>query len=55
MVFSVKDRAALLWCENASRLTENEWVYRKILQKEFEKLQPEDFEDLIALEPIVLL
>lgn len=45
-----KDRAAQLWCENASVLTDNEWLYKKVLQKEFEKLAPDDFEDLIALE-----
>ena len=50
-----KDRAAQLWCENATILTGTEWVYRKVLQKEFEKLQPTDFEDLIALEPIMFL
>jgi type III restriction enzyme len=48
-----KDRAAELWCENATILTGTEWIYRKVLQKEFEKLQPSDFEDLIALDPIV--
>ena len=47
-----KDRAAQLWCENASMLTGTEWVYQKILQTEFEKLRPDEFEDLIALEPI---
>ncbi len=45
-----KDRAAMLWCESASRLTDTEWVYQKVMQKEFEKLRPGDFEDLIALE-----
>ena len=49
-----KDRAAQLWCENASQLTGTAWVYKKVLQKEFEKLHPEDFEDLIALDPIML-
>jgi len=44
-----------LWCENATILTGTEWVYRKVLQKEFEKLQPSVFEDLIALEPITVL
>ena len=48
-----KDRAAELWCENATILTGTEWIYRKVLQKEFEKLQPSDFADLIALDPIV--
>ena len=50
-----KDRAAELWCENATVLTGTGWVYRKVLQKEFEKLQPTDFEDLIALDPILVL
>ena len=48
-----KDRSACLWCENAALLTGTEWVYRKVLQKEFERLQPTDFEDLIALDPII--
>jgi len=47
-----KDRAARLWCENASLLSGTPWVYHKVPQKEFESLQPDDFEDLIALEPI---
>ncbi len=50
-----KDRAASLWCENATLLTDTEWRYRKIPQKEFEKLRPDDFDDLIALEPVRLL
>lgn len=47
-----KDRAAQLWCENATILTGTEWVYKKVLQKEFEQLRPDEFDDLIALEPI---
>jgi type III restriction enzyme len=50
-----KDRAARLWGENATLLTGIEWHYRKTLQKEFEKLRPDDFDNLIALEPIRLL
>lgn len=50
-----KDRAAVLWCENASLLTGVEWHYLKVPQKEFEKLHPDDFSDLIALEPVRLL
>lgn len=50
-----KDRAAQLWCENATILTGTEWVYKKVLQKEFEQLRPSEFDDLIALEPIMLL
>jgi type III restriction enzyme len=41
-----KDRVAVLWCENATRLTETSWEYIKVPQKEFEKLQPDEFSDL---------
>jgi type III restriction enzyme len=50
-----KDRAAQLWCENATILTGTEWQYKKVLQKAFEQLHPDDFSDLIALEEITLL
>lgn len=49
-----KDRAAQLWCENATLLTETAWTYLKIPQKEFEKLQPSDYADLIVLAPPAL-
>ena len=51
---SHKDRAARLWCENAALLTGTEWHYIKIPQKEFESLRPDEFDDLIALEPVGL-
>ena len=41
-----KDAAALLWCENASRLTGQRWRYVKVPQKEYDKLQPVKFSDL---------
>lgn len=44
-----KDRAATLWCENATMLTGTPWRYLKVPQKDFEKLQPADFADLMAL------
>ena len=50
-----KDRAARLWCENATLLTGTEWRYKKIPQKEFEKLRPDALDDLIILEPVRLL
>jgi type III restriction enzyme len=50
-----KDRAAQLWCENATLLTGTQWQYKKVMQKGFEKLRPDDFGDLIALEPVTLL
>jgi type III restriction enzyme len=50
-----KNRAARLWCENATKLTDDEWQFKIVMQKEFERLGPDDFVDLIALEPIKLL
>ncbi len=41
-----KDRAASLWCENATRLTGTDWQYIKVKQKEYEQLQPDDFKEL---------
>jgi type III restriction enzyme len=49
-----KDRAAQLWCQNASVLTDTAWAYIKIPQKEFENLRPDEFSDLIAFEPMTL-
>lgn len=46
---SHKDRAARLWCENATRLTGTRWAYLKVLQSEFEKLLPTEFSDLLVL------
>lgn len=44
-----KDRAAQLWCENATALTGTAWQYLKVPQKEYEKLQASAFSDLGAL------
>lgn len=44
-----KDRAATLWCENASALTGQQWSYLKVPQAGFDKLQPTAFSDLAAL------
>ena len=41
-----KDRAADLWCENATFLTGTEWRYLLSPEKEFDKLQPTIFADL---------
>lgn len=43
-----KDRAAQLWCENATVLTGTTWKYLKVPQKEFEALQPALFSDLLV-------
>jgi len=45
-----KDRAATLWCENATMLTGTPWRYLKVAQKEFAKLQPSEFGDLEVLQ-----
>jgi type III restriction enzyme len=44
---SHKDRAAQLWCENATQLTETFGAYLKVLQTEFEELLPTEFSDLL--------
>lgn len=45
-----KDRAAQLWCENASQLTHQSWTYLKVPQVGFDKLQPSLFSDLNVFE-----
>lgn len=44
-----KDKAARLWCENATKLTSRSWAYLKVPQAEFDRLQPTVFYDLLAL------
>lgn len=44
----LKDNAAFNWCESASHLTGKPWKYLKVPQKDFEKLHPVSFEDLVA-------
>jgi len=46
-----KDRAAQLWCENATQLAKRPWAYVKVRQTEYKKLQPTLFEDLLILKP----
>jgi len=41
-----KDRAAHIWCENATLLTGVSWTYVKVRQAEFAKLQPGEFSQL---------
>jgi type III restriction enzyme len=45
----MKDNAALIWCENATELTGTTWNYIKVPQKEFEKLRPDDFGELVSI------
>lgn len=52
---SHKDRAATMWCENATLLTETQWGYIKVPQKDFEKLEATDFSDLTVFAPLRLL
>ena len=49
-----KDAAALLWCENASKLTGTPWRYTKVPQKDYEALRPSRLADLAALQPASL-
>lgn len=46
---ALKDQAAERWCESATELTDTQWRYLKVPQKKFEELQPNDFDDLLAL------
>jgi type III restriction enzyme len=41
-----KDRAAKLWCEYVTDLTNMPWQYLKIPQREFTQLEPNEFSDL---------
>ena len=41
-----KDRAARLWCENATLLSVQAWHYLKVPQKEYGSLKPDEFADL---------
>lgn len=41
-----KDRAARIWCENATLLAGTRWNYLKVPQLEFGKLQPSDFAEM---------
>jgi type III restriction enzyme len=50
-----KERAAHLWCENATRLTSIPWAYLKVLQTAYKQLQPTRFEDLLVLDQKKLL
>jgi len=42
----LKDRAARQWCENATELTGSKWKYLKVSQREFEKLRPDNFNEM---------
>jgi len=41
-----KDRAAKLWCEYATDLTQVRWRYLKVPQPDFKRLEPNQFSDL---------
>ena len=44
----LKDNAAINWCKTATELTGKNWNYLKVGQKEFEKLHPTEFDELLA-------
>jgi type III restriction enzyme len=50
-----KDRAARVWCENASVLTGTQWEYIKVPQKDFETLEATHFSDLTVFGAPALL
>jgi len=45
---ALKDDAASNWCDNATQLTGTNWKYLKVLQKDYEKLHPDEFNDLLV-------
>jgi type III restriction enzyme len=45
---ALKDQAAHLWCETVSQLVAVEWRYLKVPQPDYEKLQPENFAELVV-------
>lgn len=45
----LKDNAAFNWCQTATELTKENWKYIKVPQKEFEQLNPENFEELLTV------
>jgi type III restriction enzyme len=48
-----KDRAATIWCENATLLTDTPWSYIKVPQLEWNMLQPATLDDVrIAFTPV---
>lgn len=49
-----KDRAATIWCENATMLTGEQWAYLKVKQSEYTKLQADTFADLTIFDQSVL-
>jgi type III restriction enzyme len=44
-----KDKAARLWCDNATDLTSTRWDYIKVPQKDFYTMQPADFADITLM------
>jgi type III restriction enzyme len=42
-----KDRAATIWCENATLLTDSTWIYFKVPQLDFGSLQPTVLSDAV--------
>ena len=45
---SIQGPSSQMWCENATTLTGEQWRYVKVPQKEYMKLQPVEFYDLLT-------
>ena len=43
-----KDARARQWCEDVSTLTGTKWSYIKVPDKEFKKLKPASFDELVS-------
>ncbi len=45
----LKDKAASLWCENASKLTNKTWCYIRVDQEDFNNIKTYKFKDILNL------
>jgi len=43
-----KDKRIKLWCEDAARLTNSKWIFKRVNQEDFEKYRFKDIKELIS-------
>lgn len=43
-----KDKRIKLWCEDATRLTNSKWIFKRVNQEDFEKYRFKDIKELIS-------
>jgi type III restriction enzyme len=45
-----KDKYAKMWCEKATELTKSQWIYVKVMQKDFEELHPDNLDEMMQID-----